>query len=159
MTAFSALRDPRLGPLWAALFATLVALAFLALLPSSSRGNDSADYTEYYRPVAISLLDVEGFVASRVEFIASALDAAALGGEPLRLHCLLHGQETDPARHGTRSSGVERQRCPRRCRMLAAQKNAARMMAPLPSTAARLVQSNVVGLKRTPSPSAMARDW
>lgn len=45
------------------------------------------------------VLDVEGFVARRVEFLALALDAAALGGEPLRLHCLLHGEEIDPARH------------------------------------------------------------
>lgn len=50
------------------------------------------------------VLDVEGFVARRVEFISSSLDVAALGGEPLRLHCLLHGEEMDPARHVSRES-------------------------------------------------------
>jgi SHS2 domain-containing protein len=45
------------------------------------------------------VLDVEGFVARRVEFGIFALDAAAPGGEPLRLYCRLHGEELDPARH------------------------------------------------------------
>lgn len=45
------------------------------------------------------LLDVEGFVPRRVEFTIFALDASAPGGEPLRLHCLLHGEDLDPARH------------------------------------------------------------
>jgi len=50
------------------------------------------------------VLDVEGFVARRVEFLTASLDAAALGGEPLRLHCLLHGEEVDTARHVARES-------------------------------------------------------
>lgn len=45
------------------------------------------------------VLDVEGFVPRRVEFTIFALDAAAPGGEPLRLHCRLHGEDLDPARH------------------------------------------------------------
>jgi SHS2 domain-containing protein len=45
------------------------------------------------------LYDVEGFVARRVEFVAFHPDPGA-GGEPLRLHCWLHGEEVDPARHG-----------------------------------------------------------
>ncbi len=45
------------------------------------------------------VLDVEGFVARRVEFSMFALDAAALGGEPLRLYSRLHGEDLDPARH------------------------------------------------------------
>lgn len=59
------------------------------------------------------VLDVEGFVPRRVEFIIFALDAAAPGGEPLRLHCRLHGEDLDPARHipretvrGIRSDGA-----------------------------------------------------
>jgi hypothetical protein len=38
-------------------------------------------------------------VARRVEFVALVLNASALGGEPLRLHCLLHGEEAEPTRH------------------------------------------------------------
>jgi protein archease len=50
------------------------------------------------------VLDVEGFVARRVEFGGFALDAGAPGGEPLRLHCRLHGENLDPARHIPRES-------------------------------------------------------
>lgn len=59
------------------------------------------------------VLDVEGFVPRRVEFTTFALDASAPGGEPLRLHCRLHGEDLDPARHipreavhGIRSEGA-----------------------------------------------------
>ena len=45
------------------------------------------------------VLDVEGFVPRRVEFTIFALDASAPGGEPLHLHCRLHGEDLDPARH------------------------------------------------------------
>ncbi len=45
------------------------------------------------------VLDVEGFVPRRVEFAVFALDASAPGGEPLRLHCRLHGEDLDPTRH------------------------------------------------------------
>ena len=45
------------------------------------------------------VLDVEGFVPRRVEFTIFALDTSAPGGEPLRLHCRLHGEDLDPARH------------------------------------------------------------
>lgn len=47
----------------------------------------------------VYVLDVEGFVPRRVEFTIFALDASAPGGEPLRLHCRLHGEDLDPARH------------------------------------------------------------
>ena len=50
------------------------------------------------------LLDVEGFVPRRVEFTIFALDAAAAGGEPLRLYCRLHGEDRDPARHISRET-------------------------------------------------------
>ena len=45
------------------------------------------------------VLDIEGFVARRVEFTVFSLDASAPGGEPLRLHSRLHGEDRDPARH------------------------------------------------------------
>ena len=60
------------------------------------------------------LADVEGFVPRRVEFTIFALDASAPGGEPLRLHCRLHGEDLDPARHilreavrGIRAEGAQ----------------------------------------------------
>ena len=48
------------------------------------------------------VMDVEGFAARRVEFSMFALDAAAPGGEPLRLYSRLHGEDIDPTRHITR---------------------------------------------------------
>jgi SHS2 domain-containing protein len=45
------------------------------------------------------VLDVEGFVALRVEFAVFELDVMVSGGEPLRLHCRLLGEDADPARH------------------------------------------------------------
>jgi len=50
------------------------------------------------------VLDVEGFLARRIEFISSVLDNSASGGEPMRLQCLLHGEEADPVRHVARES-------------------------------------------------------
>jgi SHS2 domain-containing protein len=50
------------------------------------------------------VLDVEGFVPRRVEFTIFALDAAAAGGEPLRLYCRLHGEDRDPTRHISRET-------------------------------------------------------
>jgi protein archease len=50
------------------------------------------------------VLDVEGFVPRRVEFTIFALDSSAPGGEPLRLHCRLHGENLDPARHVPRET-------------------------------------------------------
>ena len=49
------------------------------------------------------VLDVEGFLARRVEFTIFALDLAAPGGEPLRLHSRLHGEDLDPDRHAPRA--------------------------------------------------------
>ena len=72
---------------FAAAFATVAALSFLALLPESSRGNDSADFTDFYAPVARSLLagdglwDVnEGAVATRYPPGFPVALAAAIGG-------------------------------------------------------------------------------
>jgi SHS2 domain-containing protein len=50
------------------------------------------------------VLDVEGFVARRVEFTTFALDPVAPGGEPLRLHSRLHGEDLDPVRHVPRDT-------------------------------------------------------
>jgi len=50
------------------------------------------------------VLDVEGFLPRRIEFTVFALDAAAPGGEPLRLYCRLHGEDRDPARHISRET-------------------------------------------------------
>ena len=50
------------------------------------------------------VLDVEGFVPRRVEFTIYALDASGPGGEPLHLHCRLHGEDLDPARHIPRAT-------------------------------------------------------
>jgi protein archease len=50
------------------------------------------------------VLDVEGFVARRVEFGNFSLDSAASGGEPLRLHCRLLGEDFDPTRHVLRET-------------------------------------------------------
>ena len=66
-----------------------------------AHGVDAADLLVNWLNECLYVLDVEGFAARRVEFIAFTIDAAGLGGEPLRLHCLLHGEEADPARHGS----------------------------------------------------------
>jgi len=50
------------------------------------------------------VLDVEGFIPRRIEFTVFALDAAAAGGEPLRLYCRLHGEDRDPVRHLSRET-------------------------------------------------------
>lgn len=50
------------------------------------------------------VLDVEGFAARRIEFLVFTIEGAALGGEPLRLHSLLHGEDLDPARHVSRET-------------------------------------------------------
>jgi len=42
--------------------------------------------------------DVEGFVARRIELVAFET-APRGGGEPLRVHAFLHGEEIDPDRH------------------------------------------------------------
>ncbi len=44
--------------------------------------------------------EVEGFACSRVELRVFETRAGA-GGEPLRLHSLLHGEPLDPVRHRT----------------------------------------------------------
>lgn len=51
--------------------------------------------------------DVEGFVASRAE-VAAIDETPRVGGEPFRLHGVLHGEEIDPARHrgGTPVTGI-----------------------------------------------------
>lgn len=64
-----------------------------------AHGVDAVDLLVNWLNECLYVLDVEGFTVRRVEFISFVLDAAAMGGEPVRLHCLLHGEEADPARH------------------------------------------------------------
>ncbi len=88
-----------------------VALGVFALLadPASVEERDAREVRAHGSAPEILLvnwlneclyvLDVEGFVPRRVEFTIFALDASAPGGEPLRLHCRLHGEDLDPSRH------------------------------------------------------------
>lgn len=47
--------------------------------------------------------EVEGFVSRRIDFVV--FDTASKpGGEPLRLHGFLHGEELDPARHKVKTA-------------------------------------------------------
>lgn len=76
-----------------------------------AHGVDPADLLVTWLNECLYVLDVEGFVARRVEFIAFVVDVTGVGGEPLRLHCLLHGEEVDPARHlsGLSLGGISRE--------------------------------------------------
>ena len=47
--------------------------------------------------------EVEGFVSRRVDFVVFDTEPKP-GGEPLRLHGLLHGEELDPARHQVKTA-------------------------------------------------------
>jgi SHS2 domain-containing protein len=67
-----------------------------------AHGVDPVDLLVNWLNECLYVLDVEGFVACRVEFITFVPHAAGLGGEPLRLHCLLHGEEAEPDRHDSR---------------------------------------------------------
>jgi protein archease len=64
-----------------------------------AHGVDLVDLLVNWLNECLYVLDVEGFVARRIEFITFVPHPAALGGEPTRLHCLLHGEEAEPARH------------------------------------------------------------
>jgi SHS2 domain-containing protein len=63
-----------------------------------AHGVDPVDLLVNWLNECLYVLDVEGFVARRIEFITFVPHRAALGGEPMRLHCLLHGQEAEPDR-------------------------------------------------------------
>jgi len=69
-----------------------------------AHGVDAAKLLVNWLNECLYVLDVEGFVARRVEFLSSALDGSAQGGEPLRLQCLLHGEEADSTRHLSREN-------------------------------------------------------
>jgi len=74
-----------------------------------AHGSDTGDLLVNWLGECLYLLDVEGFAARRVEMLASALTPGASGGEPLRLHCLLHGEEMDRRRHDPAElGGVDR---------------------------------------------------
>lgn len=95
---------------------TQVALGVFALLadPASVEERDAREVRAHgsapetllvnWLNECLYVLDVEGFVPKRVEFTIFALDASAPGGEPLRLHCRLHGEDLDPARHVPRET-------------------------------------------------------
>jgi SHS2 domain-containing protein len=50
--------------------------------------------------------DVEGFVSRRIDFVVFDAEPRA-GGEPLRLHGFLHGEQLDPARHKIKTAVKE----------------------------------------------------
>jgi SHS2 domain-containing protein len=87
-----------------------VALAVFALLaaPASvaerdrrelrAHGDSPAALVVAWIGECLYLHEVEGFLARRVEVLAFE-DRPGSGGEPLRLHALLHGEEIDPDRH------------------------------------------------------------
>ena len=95
---------------------TQVALGVLALLvdPAAVEERDASEVRAHgaapetllvnWLNECLYVLDVEGFVARRVEFTIIALDPGAPGGEPLRLHSRLHGEDHDPARHVPRDT-------------------------------------------------------
>jgi SHS2 domain-containing protein len=66
-----------------------------------AHGVDPVDLLVNWLNECLYVLDVEGFVARRVEFVTFVPHRAALGGEPMRLHCLLHGEEVEAARHNS----------------------------------------------------------
>jgi len=70
-----------------------------------AHGADTADLLVNWLKECLYVLDVEGFAPKRVEFLAASVGQGGLGGEPLRLHCLLHGEEIDSERHALTELG------------------------------------------------------
>ena len=66
-----------------------------------AHGVEPADLLVNWLNECLYVMDVEGFLARRVEITTASLECAAAGGEPLRLHGLLHGEEVDPVRHAS----------------------------------------------------------
>jgi SHS2 domain-containing protein len=74
-----------------------------------AHGADAGDLLVNWLGECLYVLDVEGFAARRVEILAATLIPSGSGGEPLRLHCVLHGEEIDSQRHDPAElSGVDR---------------------------------------------------
>ncbi|MCP5118474.1 MAG: hypothetical protein GY953_47285, partial [bacterium] len=55
-------REPVIGPLAAAAIPILGILLFWLILPAHFQANESTDFTDFYRPVARSLLAGDGLV-------------------------------------------------------------------------------------------------
>jgi SHS2 domain-containing protein len=85
----------------------------LAVDPESVEGRDVREVRAHGRtPEALLahwiseclyLQEVEGFVCRRLE-LAVFDTKPRPGGEPLRLHSIVHGEELDPARHHPKTS-------------------------------------------------------
>jgi len=74
-----------------------------------AHGVDAGDLLVNWLGECLYVLDVEGFAARRIEILAATLNPGGHGGEPLRLHCVLHGEEMDRKRHSLAElSGVNR---------------------------------------------------
>ena len=66
-----------------------------------AHGVEPADLLANWLNECLYVMEVEGFLTRRVELLSMSLEGAAGGGEPVRLHGLLHGEEADPVRHGS----------------------------------------------------------
>lgn len=74
-----------------------------------AHGADAGDLLLNWLGECLYVLDVEAFAARRVEILAATFSPGGPGGEPLRLHCVLHGEEIDAQRHDpTELSDVDR---------------------------------------------------
>lgn len=66
-----------------------------------AHGVEAADLLVNWLNECLYVMEVEGFLARRVEITTASLKRAEAGGEPLRLHGLLHGEELDHVRHAS----------------------------------------------------------
>ncbi len=92
-----------------ALAETALAVFAMAVDPASieerdarvvrAHGADTADLVVNWLGECLYVLDVEGFAPRRIELLAATVSQSSSGGEPMRLHCLLHGEEIDRERH------------------------------------------------------------
>jgi len=75
-----------------------------------AHGADMTDLVVNWLGECLYVLDVEGFAPRRIELLAATVNQSSSGGEPLRLHCLLHGEEIDKERHGRAElGGIDRE--------------------------------------------------
>ena len=98
---------------------TALAVFALAVDPASieerdarvvrAHGADTTDLVVNWLGECLYVLDMEGFAPRRIEFLAAAGRGSSSGGEPLRLHCLLHGEQVDRERHApVELEGIDR---------------------------------------------------
>lgn len=75
-----------------------------------AHGADTTDLVVNWLGECLYVLDVEGFAPRRIELLAATVSQSSAGGEPLRLHCLLHGEEIDRERHAPAElGGIDRE--------------------------------------------------